>query len=65
MFPRLILAGAALLVLAGPAALAQSAADQETRQLIERLRPSDALTRGIRVPGAAVAPEPAPAVPGD
>ena len=49
--------------MAGPA-MAQLASDAETRQLIERLRPGDNQTRGIRMPGAATSPDsPQPAAP--
>ena len=62
MFP--VLAIAALALMAVPA-WGQGQADAETRQLIERLRPSgEALTRGIRVPNAdpgASPSQPAPA----
>jgi outer membrane protein OmpA-like peptidoglycan-associated protein len=58
----------ATLCLAGPAAWGQSAIDAETRNLIERLRPPEQQTRGIRMPAAdsgTVAPPAAvPASPG-
>lgn len=77
MIRHLSLAGVALLAFAGSMALAQAPMDSETRDLIERLRPADQQTRGIRRPGAdagpatppnapilvPAAPEPSPAAP--
>jgi OmpA-OmpF porin, OOP family len=49
---QILMAAAALVAWAGlQAASAQPAADEQTRSLIERLRPPDQLTRGIRMPG--------------
>lgn len=58
-----ILAGLATAGLLAATVPARAQADAETRQLIERLRPSgDAQTRGIRVPNADLGPaSPAPA----
>lgn len=51
MSRSILLAGAAVLGLATWPALAQTPADTETRDLIERLRPTEQQTRGIRMPG--------------
>lgn len=62
MTREFLLTAGAILLLAGPPALAQGSADPETRDLIERLRPTPEQlhqTRGIRMPvtdPAAVAP---------
>ena len=51
MSRSILLAGAAMLGLATWPAFAQTPADTETRDLIERLRPTEQQTRGIRMPG--------------
>lgn len=52
MTRNLLLAGVALFALAAAQpGFAQSATDDATRNLIERLRPSEQQTRGIRMPG--------------
>ncbi len=59
---RLILAGAAALVLALPAAPVLAQTDPAALDLIQRLRPQAGATRGIRVPGAAETVPTAPSV---
>lgn len=67
MTRNLLLAGVALLALAtARPGFTQGATDDATRELIERLRPTEQQTRGIRMPGTdtgTVAPVLVPAVP--
>jgi len=67
MTRNLLLAGVALLTLAtAQPGFTQSATDDATRDLIERLRPSEQQTRGIRMPGTdsgTAAPVLVPALP--
>jgi len=67
MTRNLLLAGVALLALvSAQPGFAQSASDDATRDLIERLRPTEQQTRGIRMPGTdtgTAAPVLVPAVP--
>ncbi len=67
MTRNLLLAGVALLALASAQpGFTQSASDDATRDLIERLRPTEQQTRGIRMPGTdtgTAAPVLVPAVP--